>query len=351
MSSPNKRQLDSDDTDPKRHHLSVSSDELNSLKSQIYKEISASFDEKFTKIHQQLDDLNHKYLQLLNKHQPPELPPRDNKPPVLNRQDPPAEKPKHVFGGTLFNFKTTTPSNSFTQTPKVTPKVTPKDSSSTPETPQTSRPVFGATTSFNFNKEKKDVFADLPKSSEVQGSETKPTSSFGSNTKFTNAFKTSLTKKSFLDDQPAETTDLNTQPSQQYKQVDLEPVNNTTGEENEESHFSAMCKLFELDFENMTEGWKERGLGQLHLNQSVKDDDKVRLVMRSNGLLRVILNSRITKDTEIFKGLEASLTPGKYLRFNSVNEVGKPVQYLLKFSNPNLRDDLVEKIDSLKQQM
>ena len=99
----------------------------------------------------------------------------------------------------------------------------------------------------------------------------------------------------------------------------------------------------------MSEGWKERGVGPLHLNQSKADPKQVRLVMRSQGLLRVVLNYKINADTEILKGLEASLTPEKFLRLNSINAEGTPIQNLLKFGSGTLRDELVEKIESLKQ--
>lgn len=89
----------------------------------------------------------------------------------------------------------------------------------------------------------------------------------------------------------------------------------------------------------------------MHLNQSKADPNQVRLVMRSQGLLRVVLNYKISADTEILKGLEASLTPEKFLRLNSVNSEGSPIQYLLKFGSGNLRDELIDKIGSLKEEI
>ncbi|KAK6464012.1 hypothetical protein DFJ63DRAFT_317364 [Scheffersomyces coipomensis] len=204
-------------------------------------------------------------------------------------------------------------------------------------------------------KSKPSVFDTLPSKSESPNNDTKATSitsSFGSNSKFGNAFQNSLSKKSFLD-QPAENNDESETKSvsvQQFKQVDLEPIKNvTTGEEDEISHFSSTAKIFELDFTKISEGWKERGVGPLHLNQSKADNAKVRLVMRSQGLLRVVLNHRIQPNTELLKGLEASLTPGKFLRLNSIREDGTPIQYLLKFSNQALRDSLIEKVEELKR--
>ncbi|CUM45460.1 uncharacterized protein AC631_02067 [Debaryomyces fabryi] len=284
---------------------------------------------------------------------------------------------KHTFGGS--SFKLTTPMNSFVSNSN------PADTPTAPNTAQSSpKHVFGATSSFgnvsafDVAKSKKNVFEALPSKSTTENSKSpsadisKSTSSsvtssfgsgaFGNNTKFNNAFQNSLKKKSFLDDKESkddadeetrnsETNGKEKTPTtQQYKQVNLTPVEEIkTGEENEKSHFTSMAKIFELDLTNISEGWKERGLGRLHLNQSLEDPLKVRLVMRSQGLLRVVLNMKVTSDTKLIKGLEASLSPGKFVRWNSINEHGVPVQYLLKFANQTIRDELVEKVENLKE--
>ncbi|KAG7666371.1 uncharacterized protein J8A68_000092 [[Candida] subhashii] len=265
----------------------------------------------------------------------------------------------------------------------------------------TSKPVFGATTAFggasaSFGKSVMDnmkygqhVFDSLPskleaskldeveKKAEIKPetkTETSTTTStfgsgFGSKSRFGNAFQESLKKKSFLDSSsekkssPSTAMDITTSDttsaggnnnkitSPKIQHVELTPVASSTGEEDEISHFNSTAKIFELDLTNIMEGWKERGVGPLHLNQSRSDQTKARLVMRSQGLLRVVLNYKINKNTELLKGLEASMAPGKYLRLNSLNADGKPIQYLIKFSNESLRDDLIEKVESLKSQM
>ena len=283
---------------------------------------------------------------------------------------------KHTFGGSSFKI---TPMNSFVSNSN------PADTPTAPNTAQSSpKHVFGATSSFgstsafDIAKSKKNVFEALPSktinetskspSADISKSNSSSvTSSFGSgtfggNSKFNNAFQNSLKKKSFLDDK-AEKDDKNEQtpdsesngkektPStQQYKQVDLTPVEEIkTGEENEKSHFTSTAKIFELNLTKISDGWKERGLGRLHLNQSLDDPQKVRLVMRSQGLLRVVLNMKVTSDTKLIKGLEASLSPGKFVRWNSINDQGVPVQYLLKFANQTIRDELIEKVENLKE--
>lgn len=241
-----------------------------------------------------------------------------------------------------------------------------------PKVPQDNKPVFGSTSTFGktsiFEKatNKPSIFDSKPEDSQSKpfGSSTTSSfggtfgSSFGANSKFSSAFENSIKKKSFLDEPEEKSDGASTEsPSstpkapQQYKQVDLKAQEVKTGEEDEKSVFSATAKLFELNLTNIADGWKERGLGPLHLNQSLKDPSQLRIVMRSQGLLRVILNYKITSSTELIKGLEASLAPGKYMRINSVSLDGKPVQYLVKFANQTIRDELAEHVDKLKKTM
>lgn len=231
------------------------------------------------------------------------------------------------------------------------------------------KPVFGASSTFgkasmfNSMKQGMNIFdpplKDLEKNSDNVISARPMTSfgsfgsSFGANTKFTNAFQKASQKKSFLDE-PGVSDSLSGSPStpsatpQQYKQVELTIKEVKTGEENEQSIFSATAKLFELQLSKVSEGWKERGIGPLHLNRSIEDSSQVRIVMRSHGLLRVILNYKITPTTVLIKGLESSLSPGKFLRINSVSADGIPVQYLIKFPDQAIRDKLYDTISDLQ---
>ena len=71
-----------------------------------------------------------------------------------------------------------------------------------------------------------------------------------------------------------------------------------TGEEAEETIFSARAKLFAFisEEEDGKKDWRERGAGILKVNVSVDDDDKkARLLMRADGSHRVVLNSPIHK--------------------------------------------------------
>lgn len=321
----------------------------------------------------------------------PELPPRA----------------KTTFGGSTFQFKpnatttaATTTANEETKTRNINENEKERESKENNKykesrsVPVSSRPVFGATTSFGnmakFSPNNSDSTTSSTTGSTLTSKTTNPKSpaskpafgfgsgsTFGNKSRFGNAFQESLKLKSFLDADSTEATleskndtksenapslsgsgSVDNKPesqtsttTKQFQQVDLNPVEQTTGEEDEKSLFTSNAKLFELELSKISEGWKERGVGHLHLNQSKRDAKQVRIVMRSQGLLRVILNYRIVKNTEVMRGLEASLAPGKYLRLNSLNSEGKPIQYLVKFANEKLRDELVSKIDELKTEM
>ena len=273
----------------------------------------------------------------------------DNK--SAKKNSPPPLTPRATFGETPFRFSSTN-GNSGTSDTKIEAN----------SVKSSAKPVFGATTSFGNMNKKQNLGIQNSAKTITPAAATSSFGTFGSKSRFGNAFQESLKQKSFLDNSnnapdddggPRADSKDESQTStttQQFKQVDLNPVEQTTGEEDETSLFNCNAKLFELQFANMAEGWKERGAGPLHLNQSVHDPSQVRIVMRSHGLLKVILNYKILKTTEVLEGLEASLAPGKYLRFNSVSE-GKPIQYLLKFASQQVRDDLIKNIDELKSKM
>lgn len=66
-----------------------------------------------------------------------------------------------------------------------------------------------------------------------------------------------------------------------------------TGEEDETNILSVSCKLFAFD--KASSNWQERGRGTLRLNDYETDDNQIgsRLVFRTSGSLRVILNTKV----------------------------------------------------------
>uniref|UniRef100_UPI0001E070FC ABR034Wp n=1 Tax=Eremothecium gossypii TaxID=33169 RepID=UPI0001E070FC len=67
----------------------------------------------------------------------------------------------------------------------------------------------------------------------------------------------------------------------------------TNGEENEEVLFCEKAKL--LIFDSDTKGYTSRGVGELKLLRKKDDKGKVRVLMRSEGMGHVLLNTSVVK--------------------------------------------------------
>jgi len=79
-----------------------------------------------------------------------------------------------------------------------------------------------------------------------------------------------------------------------------------TGEEDEKCVLQVMCKLYQYD--NKSQSWKERGVGQLHLNDSINAEQSYsRLVMRSKGSMRLVLNTKIWADMSLTRANKKSI--------------------------------------------
>ncbi|KAL4931330.1 uncharacterized protein BDV17DRAFT_280236 [Aspergillus undulatus] len=86
-----------------------------------------------------------------------------------------------------------------------------------------------------------------------------------------------------------------------------------TGEEEEKTYFACKAKLFHFSDKE----WKERGLGNFKVNVKVTDgvEDKksARMVMRADGVLRVMLN------TALFKGMKVGDAAGNEPRSKQIH--------------------------------
>lgn len=83
-----------------------------------------------------------------------------------------------------------------------------------------------------------------------------------------------------------------------------------TGEEDEKSVLQVQCKLYQYDQKTTT--WKERGVGSLHLNDcKLNDRDSLqfqsRLVMRVNGSMRVVLNTKVWPQMSVDRASQKSI--------------------------------------------
>ncbi|XP_048832339.1 ran-binding protein 3-like isoform X2 [Brienomyrus brachyistius] len=88
----------------------------------------------------------------------------------------------------------------------------------------------------------------------------------------------------------------------------LEKVEVITGEESESNVLQIQCKLFVFD--KTSQSWVERGRGLLRLNDMSSTDVgtlQSRLVMRTQGSLRLILNTKLWAQMQIDKASEKSI--------------------------------------------
>ncbi|RUS16322.1 hypothetical protein BC937DRAFT_91351 [Endogone sp. FLAS-F59071] len=105
-----------------------------------------------------------------------------------------------------------------------------------------------------------------------------------------------------------------------------------TGEEEESMIFQVKAKLYVMDGQKQ---WKERGIGNLRLNMRRSDRRAVRLVMRADGVFRVILNA------PLFAGMSCELAQEKFVRIIAV-ENGQLQHFAIKVANKNIAEELYE---------
>ncbi|RAL11595.1 Ran-binding domain-containing protein [Aspergillus homomorphus CBS 101889] len=119
-----------------------------------------------------------------------------------------------------------------------------------------------------------------------------------------------------------------------------------TGEENEKTYFSCKAKLFQFS----NKEWKERGIGTFKVNVRVTDgvEDKkaARMIMRADGVLRVMLN------TPIFKGMTVGDASGQEPKSKQIHlaslEEGRSVPLLLRTGNEDLAKELYRVVKELQ---
>lgn len=106
-----------------------------------------------------------------------------------------------------------------------------------------------------------------------------------------------------------------------------------TGEENERVVFNAESVLFEF-----AEGsWKERGKGEMKVNVSAGENQNARLLMRTRGNYRLILNARLYPDIKLTNMEKKGVT---FACINSANEgKGGLSTFALKFKDPSIVEE------------
>jgi Ran-binding protein 3 len=121
-------------------------------------------------------------------------------------------------------------------------------------------------------------------------------------------------------------------PDSSLKEVPIE-----TGEENEKTVFTADGVLFEF---LQRDGWKERGKGEVKLNLPVSDKaKKPRLVMRTKGNYRLVLNASLYPDMAL-KDMDKRGVTFKCLNSAGEGDMGSGLStFALKFREGGIRDE------------
>ncbi|RCV09622.1 hypothetical protein SETIT_2G044000v2 [Setaria italica] len=115
-----------------------------------------------------------------------------------------------------------------------------------------------------------------------------------------------------------------------------------TGEENEKAVFTADSALYEY----LGGGWKERGKGELKLNVPVSGGERARLVMRTKGNYRLVLNASLYDDMSL-KDMDK-----KGATFACVNSIGESqsglTTFALKFKDTATREEFKGTVEAHK---
>eukprot|EP00178_Gracilaria_changii_P027426 TRINITY_DN876_c0_g3_i1.p1 TRINITY_DN876_c0_g3~~TRINITY_DN876_c0_g3_i1.p1 ORF type:complete len:467 (+),score=134.78 TRINITY_DN876_c0_g3_i1:31-1401(+) len=116
-----------------------------------------------------------------------------------------------------------------------------------------------------------------------------------------------------------------------------------SGEEEEDTLFRVRAKLYSLEGEADKMRWRECGVGALKMNQH-KENERVRLLMRSEGVLRVVLNTPLVKQVKLDRATERSI------RFQGYEE-GSSKCYLLRFATRDACAEFIAAVDKWKESL
>ncbi|CDH08344.1 uncharacterized protein ZBAI_00126 [Zygosaccharomyces bailii ISA1307] len=134
-------------------------------------------------------------------------------------------------------------------------------------------------------------------------------------------------------------TDSSASPSQGVVKLQKQDVK--SGEEAEETLYQANAKLYQ--FTDIKTGWKERGIGVIKVNKNVHTG-KARLVMRSRGMLKVILNLSLVKGFTVQKGFVGSMQGEKFIRMITQDDNKAPIQTAVKTGKREIAEGLYDSI-------
>lgn len=122
----------------------------------------------------------------------------------------------------------------------------------------------------------------------------------------------------------------------------LQEVPVETGEEKEKAVFTADAALFEY----ISGGWKERGKGEIKVNVSATETGKARLVMRSKGNYRLVLNANLFPDMKLTSMDKRGIS---FACINSASESKAGLStFALKFRDSSIVEEFQRAVEAHK---
>lgn len=127
-----------------------------------------------------------------------------------------------------------------------------------------------------------------------------------------------------------------------------DPNSLKTGEEEEVNLFTTRCKLFTWVKNDSDGNWKERGLGNLKVNTDSNSNSRLGnfsrliIVMRAEGVLKVILNVRILKNMPLMHRKDS-----KFVEFIACETVPDFTKFLVKTGSVDAAEELYRSIKDI----
>jgi hypothetical protein len=121
--------------------------------------------------------------------------------------------------------------------------------------------------------------------------------------------------------------------------VQLPSEPQSTGEEDDKTLSQFRVKLYEFEKGEGELGWKERGVGTLKVNE-VKGGGH-RILMRTEGTQRLILNFKVFREMQVDAGGD------KKANFTATNEFGKVIPLMVRFNKNEQVEEFIKSVKSV----
>lgn len=183
-------------------------------------------------------------------------------------------------------------------------------------------------------------------------STTLPTFSFGSSGGFAFNVPSASATTSKADQSCGEDDEIPAEEAESFniKRSNSEQFKTGAGEENESSLHEERCKVFMMDMnpESSSGGWIDLGVGIFKINRYNNETGKSRILCRTEGNGKVILNTLIS-----VPGMDVSSMEGKKeVALLAFGPDGKPTKYLIRVKTVeqaiNLKSAILSEIEHVK---